>query len=216
MDNVRTITIDLVRHAPTIYDKGTLPPYDGDADISNINRITALANALPKDAAWWVSPLIRCKKTAQALQSAGASHKSNQILQDIEEQRYGSWHGLTVAEIWEHIKDEPKSNWHFLHPSTRPPHGESFNDLITRLTPVYDAIMSSQESHLVIIAHGMVIRALVGMALSFDHEQSLAMDIDNLSRTTLTYMAEGHISPNQSGENSTGGRWKLNRLNQMY
>ena len=211
MDTVRTITIDLVRHAPSIYEKGTLPLYDADIDLTDQASITALAHALPEQSTWLISPLTRCRKTAEALKSAGASPITEEIMNTLEEQRYGEWHGRPVVEIWDHIKDGLKSNWHFLHPTIRPPKGESFDDLIIRLTPFLKMITSSDEKHIVIIAHAMVIRALVGMALGFDSSQSLAMNIENLSRTTLTYMSKGH-----SDHNNSGGRWYLDRLNETY
>lgn len=208
--HVRTITIHLIRHAPTLHDKGTLPPYDPDVDLSQQGRISALAGVLPPSSVWWVSPLLRCRKTADALKKAGASPSDEVVLNTIEEQRYGTWHGRPVADIWDEVKDGPKSNWHFLHPSIRPPEGESFDDLITRLIPVMNAIQTSDIDHITIIAHAMVIKALIGMAMGLDSGQSLAFQIDHLSRTTLTYMAEG----SSNGDHS-GGPWQINRLNEI-
>ncbi len=211
MQDIRTITISLIRHASTAYQKGTLPPYDPPlAPIDNM-QITRLADALPQDAPWWVSPLSRCRLTADALTAAGATSASTSVIDALEEQRYGDWHGQQVGDIWDQVKDGPKSNWHFLHPTVTPPNGESFDDLITRLHPIMDRITQSKDAHIVIIAHGMVIRGLVGLALGMDSGHSLAMACDNLSLTRLTYMAEGALD-----HPGTGGSWHLDHLNQRY
>jgi broad specificity phosphatase PhoE len=211
MDRIRIIKVSLVRHASAKYPEGILPPYDPDIDITNTAQLKRLVAALPNDSPWWVSPLQRCNKTAQALINHGGITGGMEILESLEEQRYGDWHGRLVSDIWEEIKGAPKSNWHFLHPEICPPNGESFVDLITRVTPVMDRIVTAKADHIVIIAHGMVIRALAGMALGFTPEQSLAISVDNLSLTQITYMAEG--SAQGDGEDD---KWHLNCLNQTF
>ena len=155
--------------------------------------------------------MARCRMTADALLAAGAEAASTKFVDALEEQRYGDWHGQAISTIWDELKDGPKSNWHFLHPSITPPHGESFDDLVVRMTPLMEQITWLKDDHLVIIAHGMVIRAMIGLALSFDPGQSLAMDIANLSATRLTYMADGALTTA-----GAGGKWYLGCLNQCY
>ena len=212
MEDVRTISLSLIRHAPTIYPKGTLPPYDPDIDLDGKDKaLSGLAHALPDDAAWLVSPLSRCVKTAEAIASRGAKAKRMDIIPALEEQRYGDWHGKSVAEIWDAVKDGPKSNWHFLHPSVTPPNGESFLDLWTRITPVMKQVQAADDSPIVIIAHAMVIRAIVGKALNLSAEQALALGVDPLSLTQLTFIAAG-----ASEDEGAGGAWSLDRLNQSF
>ena len=212
MDDVRTITISLIRHAPTVYPSGTLPPYDPDINLDGYDHSLAqLAEALPKEALWLVSPLSRCAKTANAIIKKGVMPLDMETWPDLEEQRYGDWHGMPVADIWDQVKDGPKSNWHFLHPTVTPPYGESFNDLITRLQPVMQQIISRPDQNIVIVAHAMVIRAMVGQCLGLTAGQSLALGVEPLSLTTLTYMASGC-----SDDEDAGGAWHLGRLNQCF
>lgn len=212
MEDVRTISLSLIRHAPTIYPKGTLPPYDPDIDLDGKDKaLSGLAHALPDDAAWLVSPLSRCVKTAEAIARHGAKAKRMDIVPALEEQRYGDWHGKSVAEIWDAVKDGPKSNWHFLHSSVTPPQGESFLDLWARITPVIEQVQTAKDSHIVIIAHAMVIRAIVSKALNLSAEQALALGVEPLSLTQLTYMAAG-----ASEDKGAGGAWSLDRLNQSF
>ena len=210
MPHPRTISISLIRHAPTIYPKGTLPPADPDVDLSDEEQIKRTANAIPQQAKWWISPLSRCQKTADALIKAGATPAATSTMPLLAEQDYGDWHGKDVAEIWDHVKDGPLNNWHFLHPSVVPPNGESFDMLVKRLAPVMDGITASSEPNLVLIAHGMVIRGLISLALTGgqDTGAALAMDVAPLSFSRLTYMADG-----ASLDDQAGGRWMINTLN---
>ncbi|MCE2517864.1 MAG: histidine phosphatase family protein [Alphaproteobacteria bacterium] len=208
MHDPRFITVTLVRHAPTIYPKGTLPPVDPDVDLTDQAQITRLAQRLPDQAEWWISPLSRCRKTAEALIEAGATPASQAIDPQLVEQDYGEWHGQSVAAIWDAVKDGPKSNWHFLHASVTPPGGESFNDLCARLEAVMTRIMETKADELVLIAHGMVIRALIGLALGKTPGEALAMDVAPLSMSQLTFIAS-----NDSPDDDAGGRWMINRLN---
>lgn len=212
MPHPRNISISFIRHAPTIYPKGTLPPADPDVDLSDQQQIMRTANLIPQQAEWWISPLSRCQKTADALIKAGATPSSTRTIPVLAEQDYGDWHGKDVSEIWDAVKDGPLSNWHFLHPSVIPPNGESFEMLVERLAPLLDEMIASTQQNLVLIAHGMVIRALVGLALrgGKDIGASLALDVAPLSFSRLTYMATG-----VSTDDHAGGRWMINQLNHL-
>jgi len=206
----RILTVTLIRHAPTIYPKGTLPPYDAEVELSDVERLSQQSALISQDADWWVSPLGRCQKTADALVEHGANPKTRQIIPQLEEQRYGDWHGKPIAEIWQVIERFEKTNWHFLHPEITPPNGESFTDLIARLEPLFEAIKSHESDHLVLITHGMVIRGLIGLMLGLDAGRALAMTIEPLSISQLSYMAQG--SQNAA---LNGGDWMINYLNRL-
>lgn len=208
MASTRVFTVTLIRHAKTIYPKGTLPPYDPDIDLSDQDRIRQTASLIPSQADWWISPLSRCQKTAKALVSAGANPKSQMTEDQLFEQNYGDWHGMDIADIWAQIEDLQKTNWFFLHPEITPPNGESFVDVINRITPIIAMISAYKGQHLVLVCHAMVIRAMLGVMMGLDPDRSLALQIDPLSATQLTFMAEG--SQNHALD---GGAWMLNFLN---
>jgi len=206
----RILTVTLIRHAPTIYPKGTLPPFDAEVELSNPGRLSRQSALIPAMADWWVSPLRRCKITADALVEHGATPKTQQIFPALEEQRYGDWHGKPIAEIWQAIEDSDKTNWHFLHPNITPPNGESFTDLITRLEPLFETIKTHEGDHLVLITHGMVIRGLIGLMIGLDAGRALAMTIEPLSISQLFYMAQG-----SQNTPLNGGDWMINYLNRL-
>jgi len=207
----RILTVTLIRHAPTIYPKGTLPPYDAEVDLGDAEQIRRQSSLIPPHAEWWISPLGRCQKTADAFIEHGAAKPDGrQIVPDLEEQRYGDWHGQPIADIWKDIEPLDKTNWHFLHPEITPPNGESFTSLIERLEPVFEAIQTNQNEQLVLITHGMVIRGLIGLMLGLDAGRALSMKIEPLSVSQLCYMAEGHQETALNG-----GRWMINFLNRL-
>ena len=74
-----------------------------------------------------------------------------------------------------------------------------------------DRAGSDSRRHIVIIAHAMVIRAIVGKALNLSAEQALALGVDPLSLTQLTFIAAG-----ASEDVGAGGAWSLDRLNQSF
>ena len=208
MTNHRHFSVTLIRHAKTIYPSGTLPPHDPDVDLTNTDQINLIAGLIPQQSDWWVSPLSRCQKTAQALKDAGAKPRSLSTHDAIYEQRFGDWHGVEIADIWQQISHLEKTNWFFLHPDITPPNGESFNDVITRLEPVMDEITRHDCDDLVLICHGLVIRAFLGLMMGLNPAQALAFKIDPLSATRLTFMAEG-----RQGHDNDGGAWYLEYLN---
>lgn len=206
----RLLNLTLIRHAPTIYPKGTLPPRDPDVDLSDDDAIAFTAGHIPKDAEWWVSPLSRCQKTSDALIAHGPSPAHTITDDALAEQDYGDWHGMAIADIWNAVKDGPKSNWHFLHPSVTPPNGESFDDLTHRMRALLSRIEKHQANNLVLIAHGMVIRSLIGLCQNINTGQALAYDIAPLSVSRLTFMADG-----LSASQNAGGAWMVNTINSV-
>lgn len=206
-----TITIMMIRHAPTVYPNGTVPPVDPDVVFNDESLVKRLARRIPDDAEWWVSPLSRCQKTAEKLIAFGAVGGGLITDNRLIEQDYGDWHGKDIAEIWEAVKDGALSNWHFLHHTVTPPNGESFENVFARMKPVMDSIMASPKENIVIIAHGMVIRALIGLALGRTAGASLGVDIAPLSSSVITYMPDDD-APDNSPDNS-GGRWMVKHIN---
>ena len=197
-----------VRHARSIHDKGVVPPHNPDSDLSDQDAFDHAARILPAHAEWWVSPLKRCQMTAETLISSGAKPLSMRTDDRLTEQDYGSFHGRAVADVWDEIKDGPKSNWHFLHSEICPPEGESFTMLHDRMAKLLSAIETLDISTLVLVAHAMVFKSLIAHALNLQPAQAHALGISPLSVSHLTFIREGY-----STDHHNGGRWSLNFLN---
>lgn len=201
----------LVRHAPSIHPKGVVPPHDPDADLSDHQAFAGVARCLPKEAPWWVSPLQRCQMTADTLLSHHPDKEPYLLDERLREQDYGTFHGRPVSDIWDEIKDGPKSNWHFLHPGFCPPGGESFVMLHERMALVMADIMASKAEQLVLIGHGMASKSLIAHAMGLSPEQALALAISPLSVTRMTCIKNGG-----STDHGHGGQWQIDWLNRVF
>lgn len=123
------------------------------------------------------SPLLRCKKLAERLA------ENNDISYDnrIKELNFGEWEGLK----WDDIKADKIKYWCDDYINNRVPGGESFQDLLDRVSSFWEEIDMS-ENH-VIIAHDGVLRAITYLILK--------MEKDNIFRIELEYGAVIKITP---------------------
>ena len=159
MTNHRHFSVTLIRHK-TIYPSGTLPPHDPDVDLTNTDQINLIAGLIPQQSDWWSAPSAVAKNSTSL--KSRAKPRSQSTHDAIYEQRFGDWHGVEIADIWQQISHLEKTNWFFLHPDITPPNGESFNDVITRLEPVMDEITRHDGDDLVLIYHGLSHQSVSG------------------------------------------------------
>ncbi len=181
-----------VRHAPVAGVDGVIyGSNDVDCDVSDKVRFKALAKALPEGAVWVTSHLSRTIKTAQAVADAGLDFPEPAIEEDLGEQNFGDWQGLSWDEMREKDRDAYETFW--ADPTrTRPPGGESFADLIKRTGDVMDRLTIEHEGRdIVAIAHGGTIRAALSIALKLEPEQGMALKIDTLSISILEHVEDG-------------------------
>jgi broad specificity phosphatase PhoE len=205
-----------IRHAPVdsggrIYGQNDMP-----ADCSDREVFRHLAEALPGDALWVVSHLLRTQQTAAAIRDhldAATSKAMDDPLVEpaIAEQHFGDWQGLTI----EQLNRQRKGAWHrfWLAPAHEaPPGGESFLDLMSR---VHGTITRLSREHagrdIVAVAHGGTIRAAVALALALEPERALALVIDNCSLTRLDHIKGASGSHAPAAEES----WRVAQVNVM-
>lgn len=212
---MRVRNISLVRHAPSIHPPGTVPPRDPGADTGDRRALAALAGALPARARWWVSPMRRCRMTAEALLRAGAEAASLDHDDRLVELDLGEYHGMGVDAVAALAGGE--FAWHLIPPRHRPPGGESFAMLHERSKPVVDDLEAGGGGHLVVVCHAMVIRSLLAHTLGLSIDQAHALGVDNLSLTELACLdgaAAGHAGAGGAG--GWNGRWMLKSLNRVF
>jgi broad specificity phosphatase PhoE len=181
-----------VRHAPvTVNDGRCYGQDDLPCEVDNAAHFAALAQALPKDAVWVTSNLVRTHLTAQGIVRAGLPGPDPipgpGVISDPElaEQHFGDWQGMRYADIAAQQTEAYHRFW--LAPAHKaPPGGESFVDLLTR---VKRAIWRLTEEHagrdIIAVTHGGTIRAALAEALDLTPEAALAFSIENLSLTRL-------------------------------
>ena len=173
-----------VRHAPIAppHDQG-FAPRDAVADLSDQASIDRTAAGLPDDAIWLSSPAVRTRTTVEALRRAmGVSAVECDQRPELVEQDFGDWHGRTYEDVYAEL--DPAS---LIAPAlTRPPRGETFADVMARLSPVVDSLSERHgERDIVAVAHAGTIRAAIGKALGLAPDGAIRFVVDLLSVTRL-------------------------------
>jgi broad specificity phosphatase PhoE len=181
-----------VRHAPVpdggfIYGQRDLDCDCGDAEVFGV-----LARELPADAVWVTSNLVRTRQTAAAIIAAAEGRHAAiapLVVPDLAEQHLGEWQGLERRAFYTERRIGTHTLW-FAVAEERPPGGESFADLVERVSP---AIVRLNEQHrgrdIVAVTHGGTIRAALALALGIPLQAALSFTVDNCSLTRLDHLA---------------------------
>lgn len=207
-NNIELTEWYFIRHAPVKdVKKGIYVDADGDATLPEKDIVRTLAASLPVNALWYVSPLLRTKKTAEALRDQMDGAGELIFVDELKEQNFGDWQGLSFEDIWQEIKELPAHNWSFLAADTTPPNGESFNDVQARVSSFIEKLKNQQPARpKIFVAHAGVIRSIIGTALALNNDDALSLGIDPFSLSRLIH---------QTGSGK-GGEWQLKTLNQTY
>ena len=197
-----------VRHAP-VPDEGRIyGQRDLDCDCSEETVYRAVAAVLPHDAVWLTSALKRTKQTAAAIHAASEGRHAPREMPGhdaFNEQHLGDWQGrdrhaflkqqgFTAMRFWLTVGDQ------------RAPGGESYPDVVNRVSPVIEALTEMHAGkNIISVAHGGTIRAAIGFALGGPHDMAHAFTIDNCSITVLEHLRD----PGQVGD----GVWRVGAVN---
>ncbi|NHO32104.1 histidine phosphatase family protein [Acetobacter fallax] len=145
----------------------------------------ALARRLPSDALWFVSPLIRTRRTAQAIQNAGYGARGLTVEPDMVEQDLGEWQGLPHGDLPGKLQMPPHQFWP-LSGNECPPGGESMMTVCSRVGAALSRLARDNASRdMVLVSHGGAIRAALAHALKITPDTALHFSIQNLSLTIL-------------------------------
>ncbi len=175
-----------VRHAPVTTHGGRLyGQSDVPANTKDRGAFEGLAAQLPKGALWITSHLQRTHQTANAIAEAGHPVATPLVEEDLAEQSFGDWQGLTYAEVAAERAGRDHPFW--IAPAEHTvPGGESFSHVVDRVS---GAVQRLSERHagrdIVAVAHGGSIRAALGHALGIAPAQALSFTIDNCSITRI-------------------------------
>lgn len=181
-----------VRHAP-VPDEGRIyGQRDLDCDCTNQAVFDALALELPKNAVWVTSHLARTRQTADAILSAMRHSPEGgepRAVVDLAEQHLGDWQGLNRKDFFANRGRSRHPFW-FGPASERAPNGESFHDLVARVSAAVEALSEEFAGRdIVAVTHGGTIRAALVLALRLDPEAALALVIENCSLTRIDRLA---------------------------
>ncbi len=151
----------------------------------------ALADRLPRPAAWVVTPLSRTRRTAEAIFGAGYPTQDLRVDPGLIEQHLGEWQGLAHAELPGRLV-QPKHPFWPLAGTERPPGGETFVEMILRVGPAIEALAARHRGEdVVAVSHGGAIRAAVAHCLRIGADNALHLSINNLSLTRLERHPDG-------------------------
>ena len=187
LDEAKTTRWWWVRHAPVTVNEGRIyGQTDHVCDCSDEPTFRALAAALPKDALWVTTNLVRTKMTAEAIHPHLPQAPASMLVEpELAEQNFGDWQGRSYEEL----RQGKLGHWHrfWLAPAhAEPPGGESFVALMER---VHAAVARLSREHaerdIVAVTHGGTIRAALALALDLDPEAALRLQVANCSLTRI-------------------------------
>nr|WP_280635749.1 MULTISPECIES: histidine phosphatase family protein [unclassified Ruegeria] len=186
----------LVRHGPT-HAKTMVGWSDLPADLSDTVAIQRLHDHLPPDAVVISSDLSRAADTASAIQGTRTRLPHHPDLREIN---FGTWELRGFKDI--EAEDPELAFAYWDNPGdVRPPSGESWNEVRTRVDAVIDRLIADHSGRdLVIVVHFGVILTQVQRALDVTAQEAFSHKIDNLSVTELTHH---------------GDRWSVGRINHL-
>jgi alpha-ribazole phosphatase len=183
-----------IRHAPVpdggrIYGQSDLP-----CDCSDRETFAGLAAEVPANAVWVTSHLVRTTQTAMAILAADPGKFAGvapTALPTLAEQHLGEWQGLERKAFYAERRVGTHALW-FGPADERPPGGESFTDLVDRVSPAIAHLnIEHRGRDIVAVTHGGTIRAALGLALGLPPQGALAFATDNCSLTRLDHLCPG-------------------------
>lgn len=168
------MTLTLVRHGETdwnvqkriqgctdipLNDNGILQAHQlGEKLLRDVN-----AGIVPPYTQLYASSLKRAFHTGEIIGTYLGL--SCQPLPGLEEIAFGDWEGVS----WEQVKTnfpDAYQVWYQQRRHTRPPKGESYQDLLNRVLPALQTVLPREQEHILIVSHSAILMSL----MSFLHD----------------------------------------------
>ena len=180
-----TSRLILICHASTDAVRSSAFPADEPLDRDGQARAAALANQMPAADRCWVSPELRTRQTAEALQLKAIA------LSMLHECDYGDWRGSSFDEV---TARDPDGVSRWLRDPAATPHGGEF--LLSLMQRVAEWLEGENigNHRAIVVTYATIIRAAIIHAIDAGPKSFWRIDIAPLSITRL------------SGAN---GRWNL-------
>tara|TARA_B100000686_G_scaffold345603_1_gene430523 strand:+ start:1189 stop:1800 length:612 start_codon:yes stop_codon:yes gene_type:complete len=195
----------LVRHAPVVGQSGRIyGSNDVKADVSDETVFRKLAVNLPDDSVMVTSHLTRAIHTATAMIENGLRIEMHVVEKGLGEQDFGAWQGRTWEDISANDKAAGSHKFWTAPASHTPPGGESFHDVVVRVSRVMQRLTDQHSGRdIIAVIHGGSIRAALAHALALDPEIALGFATEYLSTTRIDHV---------SGDGA-GGNWRVAFVN---
>lgn len=162
-----TTTIDILRHGKTQADDILRGRIDVPLSDSGYQQMQSRVAPYVQPAAPWqqviTSPLQRCQRFAEHIVE---QHQTTMTIdQGFLEMDYGDWDGRRFEDLRAENPVLFTQVWREPH-NYSPPNGETFQDFSARITRAWDSLIEQfSGQHVLLICHGGVIRALLGMIM---------------------------------------------------
>lgn len=162
----------ILRHAPSLTPERLAGRLDVNADCSDAGRLAAMRARIGTVDAVVSSPARRCLQTARAMDLC-----PDRVCADLWEQDFGAWEGLPHAELPDlgPLASADLAN-------SRPPGGESFDDMAARARPVLNGL----DRDTLVIGHAGTVRAALSLVAG---TSALCFHVAPLSLTVLHHAA---------------------------
>jgi alpha-ribazole phosphatase/probable phosphoglycerate mutase len=172
---VGVTVIDLIRHGEPV--GGALIRGKRDDPLSETGWKQMWA-AVDGERPWQQiisSPLLRCANFAHALGSELNIPVTEEVR--LSEIGFGEWEGVDLASLYRDCPEAIDGFWAD-PPNNPPPGGESFTLFQARVSEALNAILCDYAGkHLLLVAHGGVIRMIIAQVLSMPTEKIFRMEV---------------------------------------
>jgi ribonuclease H / adenosylcobalamin/alpha-ribazole phosphatase len=134
------------------------------------------------------SPLLRARQTASAVANAAGVPLAEDV--DLAETDFGSWEGLSFAEVMARWPDEMAA-W-MADAEAAPPGGESFAAVAVRVDAALDRLLAAYQGQtVVVVSHVTPIKTLVCRALLAPTAALFRMHLDVAALCEVAWFADG-------------------------
>ncbi|MDG4827271.1 bifunctional RNase H/acid phosphatase [Asanoa sp. WMMD1127] len=189
----------LVRHGATALTAQGRYSGRGDVPLSTVGEAQATAAGVvvaaraPDAVAVVSSPLSRCVATAEAIARELGGGVPVRVDDDLIECDFGSWEGLTFAEVRSRWAAELDA-W-LADPSVAPPDGESFTAVATRARRAVAALQSAYPSSaVVVVSHVSPLKLILRDALAGGDGFLHRLYLDPAGLSTVDYWPDGGVA----------------------
>jgi len=183
----RITTIDLLRHGAC--EGGEI--FRGSTDVAlSESGWQQMHAALVEETGWrriFTSPLQRCRVFAEQL--AETRELPLHVVDDLRELHFGDWEGRRLQDIEREESATLQQFWRDPMQVT-PPNGEAMADFRQRVLNAAEQIINAHAGeHILVIAHGAVIRMLLGewLQMAMTAFSNIAVPYAGFSRVRIFY-----------------------------
>ena len=185
--------ITLIRHTTLAIEEGICygqTDVDVSADFEREASALCAKLANMQFDAIYTSPLQRCYKLAEALcEDKNIEILDAQVKPDarLKELHFGDWE----LQPWDNVPRDVFDIWANDYANLAPPNGETFNQLQQRAKAfVAEVNQAYPLGHVLVVAHGGLIRALIADALELPLKRLFRIQVEYASLTQVTFPAK--------------------------